>query len=124
MRSATLSITLVSALLSACAVPQTSELRSQPANAQLQVNASIECLYNKGVERVSSYSGMSEPRFTWYMDATRTSAWFRQPLTLVELRSLSPGITEVRRSQTSSASAFGQGNDLLAFLQSNPCSGV
>ncbi len=115
---------LLTAALIGCTTPQIDEPRSLPSNAQFQINASIGCLYSMGVEHVSSYVGVSEPRFSWYIDSDRKYAWFRQPLTLVELRSLAPDLTEVRRSQTSSAIAFGQGNTLIAYLQSNPCKGI
>lgn len=122
MNFASRSIVVVVTFLAGCAGPQIDDLRSQSPNAQFQVNAPIECLYDKGVEHASSYLGMSEPKFSWYIDSNRKYAWFRQPLTLVELRSIGPSSTEVRRSQTSSADALGQGGDLLAYLSSGQCS--
>jgi hypothetical protein len=92
-----------------------------PPNAQFVVPAPLICLYNSGVEHVSSYIGMTEPRFTWYLDATQQYAWFRQPLTLIELEAKSTTGTEIRRLQTASASALGQGNTLLQYLRANPC---
>jgi hypothetical protein len=113
---------VLAALIVGCAIPQIEELRSVPVNAQFIVNAPVDCLYDKGVGHVSSYIGMSEPKFTWYTDASRKYAWFRQPLTLIEIRAVNEGSTDVRRSQTPSAASFGQGNELLAYLKSNPCS--
>jgi hypothetical protein len=74
-----LACVLLPALLSGCAIPQIDELRSMPPNAQFVVPVPLICLYNSGVEHVSSYIGMTEPRFTWYLDATQRYAWFRQP---------------------------------------------
>lgn len=115
------SLALTCVVLTACSTPQIHELRSQAANTEFQVRAPIACLYDKGVEYASSYIGMSEPKFTWHIDANQKSAWFRQPLTLIELRTLGPELTEVRRSQTASAGALGQGSNLLAHFKSNPC---
>lgn len=111
----------ISTLISACAVPRIQELRSIPPNEQFIIQAPIECLYDKGVEHVSSYIGMTEPKFTWYFDQNHKYAWFRQPLTLVELEAKTDNVTEVRRSQTSSAHSFGQGDQLIEFLKSDPC---
>ena len=110
-------------LMSACAIPQIQELRSTPPNERFTVDAPLGCLYDKGVEHVSSYIGMSEPKFTWYLDPDHQYAWFRQPLTLVELKAKLNNVTEVRRSQTPSAQSFGQGDELIKFLKSNPCVG-
>lgn len=104
-----------------CATPQIGELKAISPNEEFIVYASLDCLYDKGVEHVSSYIGMSEPRFTWYVNSSYSYGWFRQPLTLVELRAKSENSTQIRRSQTVSASAFGQGDDLIKFLKDNPC---
>jgi hypothetical protein len=114
-------IAIVPIVGSCVTVPQLDELRSQPPNSAFIVNANLDCLYEKSVEHVSSYLGTSEPRFTWYIDASRRTAWFRQPLTLVEYAAASATTTQVRRYQTTSAAAFGQGNALLSFAQGNPC---
>lgn len=108
-------------MMSACAIPQIQELRSTPPNERFTVLAPLECLQGKGVEHVSSYIGLSEPRFTWNLDSNRQYAWFRQPLTLVELKAKPNNVTEVSRSQTPSAKNFGQGDELIKFLKSNPC---
>lgn len=113
---------LLPLLASACAIPQIQELRSTPPNERFTVQAPLQCLYDKGVEHVSSYIGMSEPEFTWYLDPNREYAWFRQPLTLIELKVKPNNTTEVSRSQTPSAQSFGQGEELIKFLKSNPCS--
>ena len=79
------------------------------------------CIYSQGVEHVSSYIGASEPSFTWFISENKQYAWFRQPLTLVELQSLGGSATEVRRKQTSSALFLGQGDQLLEFIKDHPC---
>jgi hypothetical protein len=112
---------VVFASLTACAIPKIQELRSTPPNERFAVQAPLGCLYDKGVEHVSSYIGMTEPKFTWYFDPSRHYAWFRQPLTLVELEAKSSHVTEVRRAQTPSAQSFGQGDELVKFLKANPC---
>lgn len=114
---------LLPLLMSACAIPQIQDLRSTPPNERFTVQAPLQCLYDKGVGHVSSYIGMTEPRFTWYLDSDRQYAWFRQPLTLIELKTTPNNITEVSRSQTPSAQSFGQGDELIKFLKSNPCGG-
>ena len=121
MKSRIFLFLFISILISACAVPRIQELRSIPPNEKFIIQAPIGCLYYKGVEHVSSYIGMTEPKFTWYFDQNHKYAWFRQPLTLVELKAKTDNVTEVRRSQTSSAHSFGQGNQLIEFLKSNPC---
>lgn len=65
--------------------------------------------------------GYSEPKFKWFIDQDKSYAWFLQPLTLIELYKKGLNITEVKRKQTYAASTFGQGDDLLTFLKSNPC---
>lgn len=114
-------IAIGAAQLVGCAIPQIDDLRRMQPNANLVVRAEIGCLFQKGVEHASSYIGQTEPRFVWHKDETGASAWFRQPLTLIDLRSRDVGATEIRRYQTSSAATFGQGDDLLEFLQANPC---
>jgi hypothetical protein len=114
--SATLSFSLV-----ACAAPQLGELRSFPPGDTASVQAPVECLYEKGSEHVSSYLGMSEPKYQTFINSARTDAWFRQPLTLVELQATARNTTEITRRQTSSAAALGQGDDLMQYLRSNPC---
>ena len=109
------------AIVSGCSIPQVQDLRAMPPNERFIIQAPLACLYDRGVEHVSSYIGMNEPRFTWYTDSKNQYAWFRQPLTLVELEKKSNLTTEVRRSQTSSASSFGQANELIEFLKANPC---
>ena len=121
VKSRILFYTVLLLLVSACATPQIQELRSTPSNEQFTVHAPLECLYGKGVEHVSSYIGMIEPKFTWYLAPNRQYAWFRQPLTLIELETKPNNFTEVRRSQTPSAQFSGQGDDLIEFLKSNPC---
>jgi len=111
----------VAAMLSGCSIPQIDDLRSLSPNTKFQVTGTTFCIYTKSVEHVSSYIGMSEPKFTWFISDDKRHAWFRQPLTLVELKSSSDQTTEVLRKQTSSAQAFGQGDDLLAFIKNNPC---
>ena len=108
-------------LVTSCAIPKIDELRSMPSNEQFTVNASMECLYNKGVEHVSSYIGMNEPKFTWYTDSSHRYSWFRQPLTLIEMKAKGDNEIVVERFQTSSAESFGQGNDLVEYLKLNPC---
>lgn len=123
MKSRILIFLVFSLLMSTCAIPQIQELRSTPPNDQFTVHAPLGCLYDKGVEHVSSYIGISEPKFTWYLDPDHQYAWFRQPLTLVELKGKPDNVTEVRRFQTPSAQSFGQGDELIRFLKSNPCAG-
>lgn len=110
--------------MAGCAAPQISELRAIPPTDQIVITATLPCLYEKGVERVSSYLGMSEPKFQSYANGSGTEAWFRQPLTLVELRATAPNETTIFRRQTTSAAAFGQADDLMAYLSKNPCSGT
>ncbi|MGJ4748748.1 hypothetical protein ACQV5M_20475, partial [Leptospira sp. SA-E8] len=63
MRYAKLSLVFVALLTAACAAPQLDELRAQSANAEFQVSAPIECLYERGVAHVSSSLSLSEPKF-------------------------------------------------------------
>ena len=114
-------IFVVMVALTGCAIPQISELQAISPNEEFVVQAPLNCLYEKGIEHVSSYIGMTEPRFTWYINLNQSYAWFRQPLTLVELHTKTEGATQVRRSQTASAEGFGQGTDLVEFLKTNPC---
>ena len=99
MRFYVLSFVLIVAM-TGCATPQVSELRAIYPNEEFTVPAPLDCLYDKGVEHVSTYIGMSELRFTWYVNSNYSYGWFRQPLTLVELQAKSESVTEVRRSQT------------------------
>lgn len=114
---------VVQLLFAGCATPQIGDLRTMPPNANFVVRADVGCLYQAGVEHASSYLGQTEPKFVWHKDASGQAAWFRQPLTLIDLRAVAVGATDVRRHQTSSAAALGQGDDLLAFLRANPCEG-
>ncbi|MEZ2310771.1 hypothetical protein AB6809_29425 [Paraburkholderia sp. RCC_158] len=97
------------------------DLRATGANETFTVAAPLSCLYEKGVEHTAGANSFSEPPFTSFINRTGDSAWFRQPLTLVELKQVSANETAVDRRQTGSASAFGQANDLLHYLKSNPC---
>lgn len=108
--------------LAGCAAPQIGELRATPPTDEITVSAPLPCLYEKGAERVYSYLGMTEPKFQGYINSTGTDAWFRQPLTLVELHAKAPAETVVRRRQTPSAAALGQAGDLMQYLSKNPCS--
>lgn len=110
--------------LSGCSIPQIEDLRTLPHNSKFQVTGSLDCVYGKGVEQVSSYIGMSEPKFTWFISEGKQYAWFRQPLTIVELRTVGVNVTEVQRKQTPSAEIFGQGNDLLIYFKTNPCATI
>jgi hypothetical protein len=114
-------VTAVAAGIAGCAAPQISELRSMQPNADFVTPGTVDCLFQAGVEHVSSYLGQTEPRFVWQKEASGDSAWFRQPLTLIELRPQSSASTQVRRFQTPTAEALGQGNELLAFLRASPC---
>jgi len=111
----------VSFIFTGCSIPSIKKLRSSSPNEKFTVAASIECLYAEGIEHVSSYIGLSEPKFEWYLDRSRSYAWFRQPLTLIELHAIKAKETVVTRKQTASAETFGQGNDLIEYLHSNPC---
>jgi hypothetical protein len=108
------------ASLTGCAA-QMDDLRARDANESFVVKAPLECLYEKGVEHATGMLGMSEPRFTMFINQQAGNAWFRQPLTLVELKRVSADSTVVSRRQTGSAEAFGQANDLMDFFQKNPC---
>lgn len=110
----------IAASVAACAYPELGDLRARAPNASFVVEAPIGCLYERGVEHVSAY-GTSEPKFQWHMEADRRGAWFRQPLTLVELRFVSEGRTEVRRMQTAGSEAVGQAERFIGFLRGNPC---
>lgn len=120
-RQRTLGAVSLALLSGGCSLPDIDDLRGRPPNDSFVVAAPVECLYTAGVERVSAYIGMTEPKFVWHMDAVGTAAWFRQPLTIIDLRAASATTTEVRRHQRASAAALGQGDDLLSFLRSNPC---
>jgi len=109
------------AFLAACSVPKIQELRAIPPNEKFIIQAPLNCLYNMGVEHVSTYIGMTEPPFTWHLDPNQQHAWFRQPLTLVSLKAKSENTTEVSRSQTSAAANFSQGSQLIEYLRANPC---
>lgn len=108
-------------ILAGCAAPQISELRATAPVDQFTVSAPVPCLYEQAVEHVSSYLGLSEPKFQTYINGTGTEAWLRQPLTLIELKAAGSTTTVVSRRQTSSAHALGQADDLMAFLSGNPC---
>lgn len=111
---------LAAAIAAGCAMPTTQELRDTVPTAAFEVAAPLKCLYSKAVEHASAYS-LTEPPFTWFYNEDQARAWFRQPLTLVELRGTAMGTTYVKRQQTADARALGQADDLVAFLRSNPC---
>jgi hypothetical protein len=106
--------------LMGCAV-SIDKLRARDPNESFIVQASLKCLYDRGVEHTSASSGTEEPRFTSSIDEPAGAAWFRQPLTLVELTRVSANATAIARHQTGSAEAVDQADDLMAFFQSNPC---
>lgn len=107
--------------LSGCAIPAIKELQTLKPNVQfIAANASIECMYRIGVEHVSGYLGVSEPRFQWFYNHSTNSAWFRQPLTLIEITAIDGGVM-ISRSQTDSVAALGHGDDLLTFFRLNSC---
>lgn len=108
-------------IFSACA-PTIQELRSTAPIAHFNIKASYECLYNKGVEHVTSQLPLMEPRFDYHIDSAGGVAWFRQPLTIIEIRRMSDKESSITLQQTPSAEAFGQGQKLIQFLKSNPCS--
>jgi len=108
------------ASLSGCTVP-IDELRARDPNESFIVQAPLKCLYDKGVEHTAASSDTTEPRFTSSLDQPAGAAWFRQPLTLVELSRVSDNATAITRHQTGSAEAVSQADDLMAFFQSNPC---
>jgi hypothetical protein len=107
------------ATVAACAYPELAELRSREPNASFTVEAPLACLYERGIQHASAY-GSSEPKFQWHMEPGGQVAWFRQPLTLIELRAVGSR-TEVRRSQTAGAAAVMQADRFLEFLRGNPC---
>ncbi|MCO5400751.1 hypothetical protein [Ralstonia soli] len=107
---------------SGCATyPQYEELKAAPSNKTITVPAPLACLYQKGLEHVTSRSNATEPVPTGYINERQGYAWFRQPLTLVMLTDTA-GATLVERHQTDSAALFGQGDNLIAYLMANPCS--
>lgn len=106
-------------VLTGCATPTLHELRKTEPNARFSIDAPIACLYDSSAEHVSSYLGMTEPRFTAHMGASGDYAWFRQPRTLIELQTTDGRRTQIQRSQ--SPSAEGHGDALLEHLQENPC---
>jgi hypothetical protein len=106
--------------ITGCAMTQQELLDVQP-NAHFVVPADYRCLYEKGSEKAASSLGLTEPKMNGYINATGGYAWFRQPLTLIRLKSLGDHETEVTRQQHGSAAALGQGSDMLAFLRENPC---
>jgi hypothetical protein len=108
-------------LLSGCSAPKIAEMRGMESNVSFTVAAPLECLYQQGVERTAGGLNMTEPPFTAFINAQAGTAFFRQPLTLVELKRTPSGETDITRRQTSSAALFGQANDLVAFLKTNPC---
>jgi len=81
----------------------------------------MDCLYEKAVEQITSRVWMSEPKPDGYINQQRGYAWFRQPLTIVSLKTDGPTSTRITRQQTPSANTFGQGDYLMDFLASNPC---
>lgn len=92
-----------------------------PTHTEFQVTGSLECTYSRGVEHVTSRIYMAEPAPSAFFDRQKQVAWFRQPLTLVELRQAGPGVVQVRRTRTSSAALGDQGGELLEFLKSHAC---
>lgn len=111
---------LVLSAVTGCAMTQ-QELAHEQPNAKFVVTAEFGCLYEKGAERAASSLGMSEPKMSGYISSNGGYAWFRQPLTLIMLRSKGAGSTEITRQQHGSAAVLGQGEDMLAYLKSNPC---
>jgi len=101
--------------------PQYEELKATPPNKTITVPARLACLYQKGLEHVTSRSNATEPIPTGYINESQGYAWFRQPLTLVMLQGKNSGSTQVSRHQTDSAQLFGQGNNLVDYLAGNPC---
>ncbi|CAD6559525.1 hypothetical protein ACFQ3P_32665 [Paraburkholderia sabiae] len=115
-----LCVGLLAAGLTGCAMTQEELADTQP-NARFVVAADYRCLYEKGAEKAASSLGMTEPKMSGYINSTGDYAWFRQPLTLIRLKSVGDHETEVTRQQHGSAAALGQGSDMLAYLRQNPC---
>lgn len=115
---------LAAMVVSGCvSYPQYEELKAAQANKMVTVPAPLTCLYQKGLEHVTSRSNATEPVATGYINEKQGYAWFRQPLTLVMLKATGDS-TEVSRHQTDSGQLFGQGGDLMDYLAGNPCARI
>jgi hypothetical protein len=108
--------------LAGCATPGLQDLQQLPPEQQFAVTAPLECLYDKGVARAGTYTGFSEAKFIWLLAQDHRSALFRQPTSLIALDYQADGTTQITFRRTSSGRTLGQGDDLVAYLRSNPCS--
>ncbi|WP_124094742.1 hypothetical protein [Burkholderia gladioli] len=113
-------IVLLAFGIAGCAMNQEELAKLQP-NANFIVAADYRCLYERGSEKAASSLGMTEPKMSGFINVSGGYAWFRQPLTLINLKSVGEHETEVTRYQPGSAAVLGQGNDMLRFLREDPC---
>ena len=108
--------------LSGCiTAPSYDEIQRLPVNRTELVQAPLDCLFERGVEQVTSKVWMGEPKPDGYFNQKRGYAWFRQPLTILLLKPEGPSTTSITRQQTPSAAGFGQGDFLMDYFASNPC---
>jgi hypothetical protein len=110
------------AILSACAPTflTLGEMRALPAKDELSVAARSDCLFDRGMDFIASRAWLWEPRFTAHMETDGARAWFRQPLTLIEIERVSTHESIVRRTQTEGTPEY-HGRSLLIYLSGNPC---
>src|SRR5260370_34290494 len=99
------------ASLSGCTVP-IDELRARDPNESFIVQAPLKCLYDKGIEHTAASSDATEPGFTSSLDQPAGAAWFRQPLTLVELSRMSDNASAITRHPKGSTEADSRDDNL------------
>ncbi|WP_313065434.1 hypothetical protein [Achromobacter animicus] len=108
--------------LSGCVTaPSYEEIQRLPINRTELVHAPLDCLFEKGVQTVTSRVWMSEPKPDGYLNQKQGYGWFRQPLTILMLKAEGANTTRITRQQTTSAAGFGQGEYLMQYFASNPC---
>jgi hypothetical protein len=101
--------------------PSYEDIQKLPANRVELVEAPIDCLFEKGVQTVTSKIWMGEPKPDGYLNQKQGYGWFRQPLTILMLKAEGANTTRITRQQTPSAAGFGQGEYLMEYFASNPC---
>lgn len=101
--------------------PSYEDIQRLPVNRSELVRAPLDCLFEKGLEKVTSKIWLGEPKPDGYLNQKQGDGWFRQPLTILMLKTEGANATRVTRQQTPSAAGFGQGDYLMDYFASNPC---
>lgn len=95
------------------------QLRTMPPDDQFKVSANYLCLYNKAVERASSY--MWRGQFHWHMDHSTKCGWIKHAFALVEIIYIDKNSSLVKWHQTGAGQIFKETADIVDFLKNNPC---